>query len=211
MNTRIETTHAPTRLLGELPTGWAQAIVTHPTRADLEDAPPRLFTQLHRVLRADGTLWLLCRDQCLPHELQQTGWSGRSVGWSTPLQVHPSTRVHLFVKQEHYHYNHHAADAFRTAQPLALATAVYGCPSPRQQRRELLRRCVLAGSSRTACGACGAPYTRHKQGIRPGCAHNDPRSRCLILDPFYHPAAGTHEIAAQHGRAFLGITQGEQG
>jgi hypothetical protein len=208
MNTRIETTHAPTRLLGELPARWAQAIITSPTHPDIERAPAALFRQLSRVLRDDGTLWLLCGEQEIPRELAQHGWLLRPVLWGHPRRAAPG-RLHLFVKQEHYHYNSQAAEAFRAPRSGTLAIRAGGQGS--QQRRELLRRCVLASSARTACGACGAPYRRTGRGMQPSCWHNDPRSRCLILDPFYRPATGTHAITARYGRAFLGITHGEQG
>jgi hypothetical protein len=214
MNTRIETTHAPTRLLGELPARWAQAIITSPTRADIDRAPAALFAQLSRVLRGDGTLWLLCSEQEIPRELAQHGWLLRPVVWGNPRQAAPAC-LHLFVKQEHYHYNSQVAEAFRAPHTGALTARTAGqhccCVTRSLQRRELLRRCVLASSARTACGACGAPYTRTDRGPQPSCRHNDPRSRCLILDPFYRPASGAHEITQRHGRAFLGITQGEQG
>jgi hypothetical protein len=211
MSTRIETTHSRSRLLAELPASWAQAIVASPSRTDLGRAPAAVFTQLRRVLRDDGTLWLLGADRDLPSELARRGWLRRPVGWASPLRAAPFTRVHLFVKQDRYHYNSRAAELFQAARPRAVSAAGPNrCrESLPRQRRELLRRCILAGSSRTACGACGAPYTRTHQGTRPTCAHNDPRARCLVLDPFYQPATGTHEIAARHGRAFLGITGGD--
>ena len=57
MSFRIEQTD-PLTLLSELPDQWAQTCVTSPRR----DAPiPYLLAvldEVHRVLRADGTLWL---------------------------------------------------------------------------------------------------------------------------------------------------------
>src|ERR1700721_4447155 len=98
MSTRIETPYRP-GLLSELPTGWAQAIVTSPSRADPDRSPAALFTQLHRVLRDDGTLWLLCADKYLPDALAESSWIPRRVDWATPLRVDPAgrARLHLFV------------------------------------------------------------------------------------------------------------------
>jgi hypothetical protein len=216
MSARIERTADPTTLLRELPAGWAQAIVTSPCRRELDRSPAALFSELHRVLREDGTLWLLCADRQLPGELAQRGWMLRSVDWATPLRVDPAgrARLHLLVKQPGYYYNSEAADLFRA--PRTVITRRGGrprcCAWNPEHRRQLVRLCILAGSSRIACGACGAPYARVRGdgelGVRrPTCTHNDPDGCCLVLDPFYHPGSGTQEIANRYGRAFLGITR----
>jgi hypothetical protein len=212
MSTRIETTSCRAGLLSELPAGWAQAIVTSPCRADLDRSPAALFTQLHRVLREDGTLWLLCADEYLPDALAESGWIARQVDWATPLRVDPAgrARLHLFVKQPRYHYNTPAAELFlvpRTRSALACATErSHGCVWSPEHRRELIRSCLIAATARIACGACGTPYTRGSSGDRrPTCGHHNPCGRCLVLDPFYDPAHGTLDVARQTGRSFLGI------
>lgn len=217
MSFRIETTDSPAGLLRELPSGWAQTIITSPSRRELDRSPAALFTQLHRVLRHDASFWLLCADKHLPDALAQHGWMARRVDWATPLRVDPAgrARLHLFVKQPRYHYNTHAAELFlapRTQAAFACATGRRrGCAWSPEHRRQLMRLCILAGSSRTACGVCGAPYARTARGDRcPSCAHDRPDGRCLVLDPFYHPGSRTHEIAERCGRAFLGITTGER-
>jgi hypothetical protein len=222
MSTRIETTASPTGLLRELPARWAQTIVASPWRTDLDRSPTELFAELRRVLRDDGTLWLLCGDSRLPVELARHGWMLRSVDWGRPLRVDPAGRahLHLLVKQPRYYYNTAAADLFRGPRTRAVIARGSGrqrcCVWSPEHRRELLRLCILAGSSRIACGACGAPYARTRHGDqpvvrRPTCAHENPEGRCLVLDPFYHPRAGTHETASRYGRSFLGITTGERG
>lgn len=216
MNTHIETTNHPAALLRELPTGWAQTIITSPCRADLDRLTGALLTQLHRVLRDDGTLWLLCADKHLPGEFARLGWMRRPVDWATPLRVDPAgrARLHLLVKQRRYYYNRQAAELFlrpRTQAALARSTGRRrSCAWSPRHREELMRLCILAGSSRIACGACGAAYARtphaRYEGLRrPTCRHNNPLGRCLILDPFHHPGARTHEIANHYGRSFLGI------
>ena len=217
MSARIETAAGATGLLRELPARWAQMILSSPCRTDLERSPVELFTELRRVLRDDGTLWLLCHDKHLPVELARQGWLPRSVDWATPLRVDPAgrARLHLLVKQPCYYYNSQAAELFlkpRTRTVIDRVTSRrYGCAWSPEHRRELMRLCILAGSSRIACGACGAPYARAHHDERPGgrrptCTHENPDGRCLVLDPFYHPRAGTHEIADHYGRGFLGIT-----
>ena len=215
MNTRIETVSSPTRLLRELPARWAQTVITSPTPTDLDRAPAALFTQLRRVLRDDGTLWLLTADTELPAELTDQGWTARAVDWATPLRVNPAGRVrlHLFVKQPCYFYNARAAELYCTPRTRATIALAPGrrrgfCGWSPEQHHELARLCILASSSRNACGACGAPYKRapHRHAT---CAHHNPVGRCLVLDPFYHhPADRTHEITGRYGRAFLGITTG---
>ncbi len=216
MSSRIETTKSPAGLLRELPSGWAQTIITSPSRRDLDRSPAVLFTELRRVLRDDGTFWLLCADKHLPDVVAQHGWMPVRVNWATPLRVDPAgrARLHLFVKESRHHNNTRTAQLFlapRTRAAFACATGRRRCCawSP-EHRGELMRLCILAGSSRTACGVCGAPYTRTAHGRRPTCGHRDPAGRCLVLDPFYHPGSGTHEIAERYGRAFLGITAGER-
>lgn len=216
MSARIETTSSPAGLLRELPTGWAQAIITSPSRTDLDRSPAALFTQLHRVLRDDGTLWLLCADKHLPSELAERGWMTRPVDWATPLRVDPAgcARLHLLVKQSSYHYNTHAAELFLAPRTRAACATGRrrGCAWSTEHRRELLRLCVIAATSRVACGTCGTPYRRGASGERrSGCAHHNPGGRCLVLDPFYHCARGTLDAARQTGRSFLGITYASDG
>lgn len=213
---RVKTGSA-VRLLGELPAGRVQAIVTSPTRRELDRVSEALLAQLHRVLRADGTLWLLTADKYLLAALVERGWIPREVGWATPLRVDPAgrARLHLLVKGPAFFYNTRTAElllAPRTrAALLRGAGRWHGCAWSPEHRRELVRLCILAGTSRVACGVCGAPYTRTPQGVRrPACAHDDAGGRCLVLDPFCHPGAGAHEVAGRLGRAFLGITDGDE-
>jgi hypothetical protein len=212
MSTCIETTSSRAGLLGELPAHWVQTIVTSPSRADLDRSPAALFTQLHRVLRDDGTLWLLCADKYLPDALAESGWIARRLDWATPLRVDPAgrARLHLFVKQSRYHYNTPAAEMFLAPRAQAALACVtvrrHGCAWSPEHRRELIRSCVIAATARVACGACGTPYTRTASGDRrPACAHHNPCGRCLVLDPFYDPAHGTLDVARQTERSFLGI------
>jgi hypothetical protein len=215
MSYRVEQTD-PLTLLCELPSQWAQTCVTSPRRDEPVSYLLAVLDEVRRVLREDGTLWLLCSEKNLPAALAERGWMPRRVDWATPLRVDPGgrARLYLLVKQPCYYYNSQAAQLFlapRTQTALACTTGRRrGCAWSPGRRRELMRLCVVAGSSRAACGACGAPYTRTSRGRRATCAHHNPGGRCLVLDPFYHPAIGTHKIADRYGRAFLGITAGER-
>ncbi len=137
------------------------------------------------MLREDGTLWLLCADKYLPDALTQRGWMPRRVDWATPLRVDPAgrARLHLFVKQPRYYYNTHAAELFlapRTRTAFACATGRrHGCAWSPEHRRELMRLCILAGSSRTSCRVCGAPYTRTPRGGRRASCTARPSRRPL--------------------------------
>ncbi|HSZ69153.1 MAG TPA: hypothetical protein VK756_02210 [Solirubrobacteraceae bacterium] len=216
---RVESGPA-TRLVGELPAGWVQAIVTSPTRSEVDGAPSWLFRELRRVLRADGTLWLLTAEKYLPAALSERGWIAQEIDWATPLRVDPAgrARLYLFVKGPEFFYSTRAVELFlapRTRAALARregAGGGRGCAWSPEHRRDLLRLCILAGTSRVACGVCGAPYTRTpKDAWCATCAHQDPRGRCLVLDPFCHPGTGAHEVAPRLGRVFLGITAGGGG
>jgi DNA methylase len=86
-----------------------------------------------------------------------------------------------------------------------------GSPAADAFPRQLIERCIRAGSPPTACRICGAPWARDPDtdgGWHAGCAHLDSRGRCLVLDPFCGP--GTVGVAAQRlGRHFLGIEERE--
>jgi hypothetical protein len=214
-------------LLGELPDHWAQMCIARPPAAVTPDRALAILTEAQRVLRDDGTLWLLlppgdrqlltglraqgCRAQTTPSWARRHGRSG------------PAGRtlaVFLFSKQDRYFYDERAVSAqLRVSLP---------CPRPgcgssrrrsqrcalaleRERRLGLVRRCVIAGSSRIACGVCGAPYRRPRPAERsqnivcPTCQHKNPDGRCLIIDPFYEPSLPTAAAVLCRGRSFLGI------
>jgi len=223
MSWRIEQTN-PLRLLGELPGGWAQMCLTRPPRDCAPEATLAILAQAHRVLREDGTLWLLAHrhEQSLRHGLLGLGFARRPTpAWASILGHANGTPwcLLLFAKSERCFYDERL---FAAPGPPARAVCP-GCCSRQARRaqpcgydheryRLLVKRCVLAGSALIACGACGAPYTparpteRHHGIRRPTCAHENPDGRCLVLDPFYDPRTGTAELIAAAGRSFLGIT-----
>jgi hypothetical protein len=79
---------------------------------------------------------------------------------------------------------------------------------------KLVEPCILAGTARTACGICGAPWQRERATALgedgawgPRCGHQNDTGRCLVLDPFCGSAT-TGAVAHRLGRNFLGVELG---
>jgi hypothetical protein len=222
MSWRIERADALT-LLRELPDGWAQTCVTRPPRAGDPERTLAILAEARRVLRDDGTLWLLLAPDQLPlaAELQAEGWRRQSSpAWAT--QRDTATRLFLFTKGERYFYDARTIGArsgslsWLCVGASRQARRAQTCLPAREHERglQLVKRCILAGSSLLACGECGAPYRRTRPSEsalpirRPTCPHNNPCGCCLVLDPFYeHAGIPTAEAALCTGRSFLGITE----
>lgn len=220
MSWRIEHSDALS-LLRELPDSWAQMCVTSPP-TDALSTTLAVLDEVRRVLREDGTLWLLVgRDGPSLNALYEQGWTHQPLPpWSTRLVRGwcPPVRLLLLTKQRRYFYDDLALD-YRVTQRLSWPTSPRQARRPqgcgvvreRERRLQLVRRCILAGSSMLACGVCGAPYRRARPGEREGamrrptCSHKNPDGRCLVLDPFCGPGAATTEAAHCSGRSFLGI------
>jgi hypothetical protein len=209
-------------LMRELPDAWAQTCLTRPPSTQAPTVTLAVLSEVHRVLREDGTLWLLLHPgEALLDALGEQGWiRQRPPVWATPLMLGCNTplRLSLLTKDARYFYEDRTPGGHtRPQRPSSLNTGrqarrAEGCNYGPEQLRRLVKRCVTAGSSLVACGACGAPYRRTRPGERtpgirrPTCPHNNPGGRCLVLDPFYHPGALTAEVAHCNGRSFLGIT-----
>lgn len=211
MTVRIEEAHA-VAFLKELPGGWAQMCITSATRRGPDSEALAVLTEIHRVLRPDGTLWLITESgERLERGLRACGFELQpSPAWASArlLEGEPRMRLALLSKGPRYYLDRRGFPAStlstRTRPPASTQLRRAECRGlDRAQRRTLTRRCILAGSSRVACGACGAPFWR----AQPTCAHHDPGGSCLVLDPFYgeQSAAGA-EIAHRHGRSFLGVS-----
>lgn len=209
MSTHIE--HADAlAVLAELPNGWAQTTITNPPASDT-NTTLAVLAEVQRVLREDGTLWLLRRpEEPLLTGLLTQGWLRQRLPvWATPLAGRTSLRPLLLSNSSRYFQRR----LHKRPNPTLSRDARRGCCP--QAQRELIERCVLACSSMPACGACGSPYRPARRSDQTpatqhaSCVHRDPRGRCLVLDPFYKPRVGTAEIAARHGRSFLGITSVE--
>lgn len=101
MSTRIEHADAIS-ILGELPNGWAQTTITNPPNRDIPKALA-VLAHVHRVLREDGTLWLLAEpSKPLLAGLRQQGWLHQPLpAWARPLAGNPSLRPCLLSKRSH--------------------------------------------------------------------------------------------------------------
>ena len=219
MSWRIEQTDA-LKLLRELPDGWAQTCVTRPPRTGDPDRALAILAAARRVLRDDGTLWVLLApdQQSLTEELCEDGWFPQPrPAWARC----PGLWLFLFAKQRRFFHtdtiaaSHGSLRAPSAGASLQVRRAQTCLPAREHERRlQLIKRCILAGSSLLACGECGAPYRRARSSERavgmrrPTCAHNNPGGCCLVLDPFYDRAGvPTADAALCTGRSFLGITE----
>ena len=228
MSWRIEEADALV-LLRELPDRWAQTCVARPPRGGDPERTLEILAEVRRVLRDDGTLWVLLQREQLPlaGELREEGWTQQP----TPKWAQRATRdahgaparLSLFTKQRRHFFLDADTIAARDRSSSSLcvsasrqARRVQTCIPAREHERglQLIKRCILASSSLLACRTCGAPYQRTRPGEdalgirRPTCAHNNPGGCCLVLDPFYDRAGiPTAEAALHTGRSFLGITE----
>ncbi len=226
MRARVEHAEALT-VLRELPPGLAQVCLAAPHAIEVPHTLV-VLAEVRRVLRDDGTLWLWHRgNQTLLTGLRELGWVHR------PLPAGESAltcgggaaeRLFLFTKTTgRYYFRGHPFARAHRPQSIGVGASARARRAERcadeapWRRRESIRRCVLAGSSRVACGACGTPYQPTVPGAltpgahRPACEHHNPQGHCLVLDPFYQPHTGTAEIAHTLSRSFLGITTDEEG
>jgi hypothetical protein len=191
---RIEPTD-PLTLLTQLPAGWAQSCIVEPPRSE-PACTLVVLEQVKRVLRDDGTLWVILQHGlALIDELRTSGWvQQRKPVWAWDSTT--GTRLFLLSKSRRYFYD-------ASIRPVARPPR-----SPRERREWLIRRCLLAGTSPIACGACGAPYRRARRSEHPGrryptCRHHNPAGRCLVLDPYWKPGCPTGPLATGGGRSFL--------
>ncbi len=193
------------------------------TQTCLVSPPPRaprrvvlaVLGEAYRVVRGDGTVWLLQDPQPLAGELYAQGWEAHPVAWAARL-THGRVQLTVLTREPRYFYDTTAAGDPRRLRVLAgqdrRATVEAACPWVVQHERllRLSKLCVLAGSSPMACGVCGAPWQRSypsetgHPARQPTCAHSNPGGRCLVLDPFCrYPEIG--RVAARYGRSFLGV------
>jgi hypothetical protein len=226
MSWRIEEADALV-LLRELPDGWAQTCVARPPRGGDSERTLAILDEVRRVLRDDGTLWVLLQREQLPLavELREEGWTQQTAPrWAerATRDAHGATaRLFLFTTRPRFFLDADTLPARdRSSSALCIgasrqARRLQTCIPAREHERglALIKRCILAGSSLLACRTCGAPYQRTRPGEsalairRPTCAHNNPGGCCLVLDPFYDRAGiPTAEAALHTGRSFLGIT-----
>jgi hypothetical protein len=226
MSYRIEQAD-PLALLRELPDEWAQTCVTSPP----PEAPvPYLLAvldEVHRILRTDGTVWLLLGRGGNAHDLM---WALRHTRWMRPLRA-SATPMHvlLLTKQPAFLFRpqypvtrvispqRHA----RPGYPVARRPR-YGCGDCSMPRRAwcvpspgaggipptgVIEWCILASTVPYACEVCGAPSrqsVRRRERWHSTCTHRSGRGRCLVIDPFC-ANGNTGIVAIRRGRQYLGI------
>lgn len=210
MTWRIEHTNALT-FLKELPAGRVHTCVTLPPCGLASEQTLAVLTEIHRVLRDDGSLWLFLPSEALRAELRATGWVEHPPpSWAAPVVLRSAGIRPLCLLTKRPAYFHRPVSiAPRTPRGFGPRRPGWQSSRPEQGRdaiRGLAGRFVLTTTAHVACGTCGAPYQRERLDERRStCAHNNPTGRCLVLDPFYRPANGTLAAARDSGRDFLGI------
>ena len=201
-------------VLRELPAGCAQTCLFSPAPRAPRHVVLGALNEAYRVMRDDGTVWLLQDPQPLAGELVEQGWFAQRIAWAARL-TRGGVQLTLLTKTTGYFYDTTPVSDPRRLRVLPgrqRPAPVEECPwvAEYERRLRLSKLCVLAGSSPVACGVCGAPWRRvHPggpgRGVRgPLCGHGDAGGRCLVLDPFCrHPEIG--RVAARYGRSFLGV------
>lgn len=185
MSWRIETAN-PFALMRELPAAWAQTCFLRPPRDLPAPCLSAMLDEVHRVLRADGTLWIAFPGRGSPPQLLRLIEDG---GWLRPAASEMSHRyrrigdgvVTLFTKRAEFHFNPRAPlltvgcrSQTEVCPPRAgshgwisatrhLARRAWCVPARGQAdtlTRSILEWCLLAGTSTRACGVCGVPWKR---------------------------------------------------
>ena len=230
MRSRHELAHRTSRRArppARAPDGWAQTCVTRPPRAGDPDRTLAILAEARRVLRDDGTLWVLLHPTSCPSPPSCAPKAGRSSprrsGRRAPRAVTTVQRRGCSCSPRQ-----RGTSTTRTRSVLAAdrrAGSAWARAVRRDAPRPASRRvntsaacssssgCILAGSSLLACGECGAPYRRTRPGESAlGTASPDmPAQQPLRVLPGTRPLlrpAGipTAEAALCTGRSFLGIT-----
>ncbi len=217
--------------------GSVHCVVTappFPRRGSLDNALSRYIDrlatvacELHRVLRDDGTLWLILGHaavqaaRCNPHLPGLTlRESNRTDALTRRIAVRLRTQgwVRSRSRQLQQAFSADAGILVLAKSPAHFIDrdALFDAP-PMVDRRAVLRRSILAGSSALCCASCGSPYKRARQrrrgagyalSLRPACPCDAPSARSIVLDPFL--GAGTTALVALGcGRDTIGFLSDE--
>jgi hypothetical protein len=234
MSWRIETAN-PLALVRELSDGWAQTCFIRPPRDLSTPCLLAILDDVHRVLRDDGTLWVVLPGRGnapgLIRAIEETGWLRANAKITLSNQARGEHRaVALFSKQPVFHFN--------PRQPLRQSVTSnheQACSNSRPSRRgisvpvrrawcvpthaghtmspRLIEWCILASTSPQACDICGTPWKRlpsvpgRTERWHQACSHSNGRGRCLVFDPFVGTGATVGIAAVQLGRQYLGVEQ----
>lgn len=214
MSVRIEEADA-LEFLAELPAGSAQMCLTSPPAAPQLSEVLAALSEARRALRDDGTLWLVTHpDAGLETGVRRLGFAPLALPWAPQRSAQRRrTQLRAFAKQPRGFCEPLAGTAWvagRRAHPADRRARRACAELDRDQRRELIRVSILAGSAPLACRRCGAPFRMapDADGARlrhPTCAHDAPGARCVVLDPFARPGDPTAELAHRLGRSFIGV------
>jgi hypothetical protein len=202
---RIET-GSPEQVLPELPPGLVHTCITVPPEDELDAV--KVLYDVRRVLREDGTVWLLQKrsEHFIPDLLAALGWHEHPTpGPILRLARDCSREVLLLTKtsQPRIVLPARPRARQRACDPRPTRKRERGSGCARVARLELIRACLQAASTATVCLACGAPPD-HAGRLR--CGHSRAEGRPLVLDPFYRPSSLIAQVALAYGRSFLGIT-----
>ena len=162
MSWRIEEADALV-LLRELPDRWAQTCVARPPRGGDPERTLEILAEVRRVLRDDGTLWVLLQREQLPlaGELCEEGWTQRPAPeWAerATRDAHgEAARLFLLTTQRQYFF----FDAHTIAARPGASSAL--CVSASRQARRL-QTCI--------------PAREHSAGWRSSSAASWPALRC---------------------------------
>ena len=166
MSWRIEEADALV-LLRELPDGWAQTCVARPPRAGDPERTLAILDEVRRVLRDDGTLWVLLQREQLPlaAELREEGWTQQPAPeWAerATRDAHgAAARLFLFTKQHRYFFDAHtlaARDRSSSALCVSMsrqARRVQTCIPAREHERGLAAHQALHPGRLFAAGVLG--------------------------------------------------------
>lgn len=172
----------------KLPEGETRGIGLEATLDEYINSIREVFADLHRVLRDDGTVWIVVGDRIidgqfagitwkLAEALKTDGWLLRCpIVWFKIDANMDSTRsrprirheyIFVFSKQAKHYFDQYAVDHLWRGSVWPIATsnvkAAHYAPFPRQ----LVDNCVrLATSERGCCSECGRPWIRQIKSER---------------------------------------------
>jgi hypothetical protein len=216
MTWRIEKADALT-LLRELPGDWVQTCIASPSCGEVTTRTLAMLSEIRRLLRKDGTLWLFLPNESMRCELRDAGWLEHAPpSWAGRVRLlSASVRPVALLTREPSYFHRPASISPRPPREFRPRRIGWHVPRVEQGHeaiQALAGRCVLTTTAQVACGTCGAPFRRLYGGEQlSACAHHNPVGRCLVLDPWYRPSRGTFEAAHRNGRAFLGIVDSGNG
>jgi hypothetical protein len=228
MSWRVE--HAnPFALARELPEELVQTCLVRVPRDLPESCLRALLSEIHRVVRGDGTLWVASQGapSARVNVALEAGWLLPDDDLAAGRRYRCGAlggRLTLFAKRPEFYFNPqvpllasvvrcqgHSVAGPRRRLGVSHERRSWCVPSAgRGLSPAVIRWCIHASTAPCACAVCGAAWRRFpgattpERRWRPGCAHDNGRGRCLLLDPLCG-VADVGVLAVRLGRGFLGI------